>query len=864
MRNIKLLFKTFMVTLVLLISSTLFAQPVRHPHGNLGDHPPMSKEQIEQFRAKMQARQKKVQQRSGNTFSVEGIVLDSNTREPLAYLNVAILDSNNEFVKGAPTNEQGHFIINGIYEGNYNLRVTYIGYQNRIIPFNVKSNTNIGKIKLIPGSHFMKEVSIVADRPLYAMDGEKTIYNVSDDPSIQTGTTTDALQNAPGVEVDMEGNITLRGVSSVEIWINDKPSRLTEDNLHIYLEALPANALARIETITNPSSKYATDAEAVINIITSAHIEKNQFFSFGVKGTSQPNAVPWLSYMWAKDKLSINLYANGVFTNRYNTAFDRSTTRIDNATGDGYDTVKMESNNSESYNKLRMAHLGFNIDYQIDTMTDLSGWFMGIFNHNLKYRESHNECNEFLNNMIRYYDDTNDYTKNFFMGNLGADLTHKFNNDGHNIRFGIGARFNNINEVTWYDRIFTPISEDSHHKYYNTHNNSCKIDADIRYNLPYSLDGELSFGLRYDHDYDNDIFDRSFVDANGNFLYMDTLRQYTMRSNEDRLRADANITQRWNGFTLSAGIGGGWERNQYCYTSEWFPDDNTHNFFTVNPSLHLSYRTKSMHNFKLNYSMKSKTPSIGKLTTFRDYDEDYYTTGNPDLKNYYTHNAEAGWTKFFKRFGSVGAEIYARYSANDIDMLTDSKEDQYLNRWIKYSVPYNMGSSYRYGASANITYRPTGFINVRLYANVFDYGYQMDYEHGDNIMHIQDEKWSWSTRLNVWAKIFDQLQLTVSGYYSSPTIGLMSESKGRYGINAGIKSDFFKRRLSLFLNVRDIFNWGKKVGGGVINTNPYFLSESNTYITNGRFISLGLSLRFGKMELARKAEQPLQMSAQDE
>ena len=66
------------------------------------------------------------------------------------------------------------------------------------------------------------------------MDGEKLIYNVSEDPSIQTGTTEDALQNAPGVEVDVEGNITLRGVSSVEIWINDKPSKLTEENLKTY------------------------------------------------------------------------------------------------------------------------------------------------------------------------------------------------------------------------------------------------------------------------------------------------------------------------------------------------------------------------------------------------------------------------------------------------------------------------------------------------------------------------------------------------------------------------------------------------------------------------------------------------------
>ena len=486
--------------------------------------------------------------------------------------------------------------------------------------------------------------------------------------------------------------------------------------------------------------------------------------------------------------------------------------------------------------------------------------FMGIFNYGHNYNESYNERNEFLMNQQLQFGDTSDLTKRNLMSNFGADITHKFNNNGHNIRFGIEGKLHNKNEKTWYDRIFHPINENSHHKYYNSIARGTKFNADLRYNLPYSLDGEISMGLRYDHDHNYDKFNRSYVTSDGDFLYMDTLRQYTYKNNEDKLKANINVTQRWGGFTLSAGIGAGWERNDYNYTNELFPDDSITNFVTINPSIHMSYRTKSMHNFKLNYSMRSKTPSVKQLTSFRYYDEDSYSTGNADLKNYYTHNAEMGWTKFFKRFGSVGGELYARYSANDIDMLTDSEEDEFLNRWIRYSVPYNMGSSHRYGASANVTYRPTGFINVRLNANIYNYGYDMEYDNGQHAISIHDEQWSWSSRINIWAKVYDQLQFTITGNYTSPTIGLLSEKKARYSINCGIKSDLFKRRLSIYLNVQDIFNWNKKIGGGVINTNPYYLSESNTYITNGRFISLGVSLRFGKMEFANKAERANQMA----
>ena len=117
-----------------------------------------------------------------------------------------------------------------------------------------------------------------------------------------------------------------------------------------------------------------------------------------------------------------------------------------------------------------------------------------------------------------------------------------------------------------------------------------------------------------------------------------------------------------------------------------------------------------------------------------------------------------------------------------------------------------MGTSWRYGTSLNMTYRPTGFFNVRLYANLYDYGYRMEYDR--NGVHQIDErdKWSWSVRVNAWAKLFDRLQVTASANYNSPTISLMSERKARYFLNMGLRSDFFNRRLSVFVNVQDIFN----------------------------------------------------------
>ncbi|MBR3559066.1 MAG: Plug domain-containing protein, partial [Bacteroidales bacterium] len=96
----------------------------------------------------------------------------------------------------------------------------------------------------------LPEVGITAKKPVYMNDGEKTMYNVSEDPAVQSGTAADALQNAPGVEVDVEGNITLRGVSSVQIWLNNRPANMNAEALKILLQQMPASDIEKIEVIT--------------------------------------------------------------------------------------------------------------------------------------------------------------------------------------------------------------------------------------------------------------------------------------------------------------------------------------------------------------------------------------------------------------------------------------------------------------------------------------------------------------------------------------------------------------------------------------------------------------------------------------
>lgn len=859
--------------------SLLCAQPGGRPDGPPpggfpgGEGGPRRERNMEKAQQQSQSvRQKKIKT-SGTTYKIVGTLVDSVKNEALSYVNVTVLNKeDSSFVRGAASDLNGYFQITEVPAGEYYVRVTSIGYQTIYLPVKVENNTALGTIKMQAGTQHLQAVTIKAARPLYAMDGEKMVYNVADDPSIQSGTTSDALQNAPGVEVDIEGNITLRGVSSVEIWVNDKPSKLTEENLKTYLETLPANALDRIETITNPSAKYATDAEAVINIITSAHIKKNHFISFGVNAASQPNIGPWLSYTWANERLSINLFAGMRYSRRYGNSGGWSETYQDNplypGNLDSLQLVMRESDTSLYSSSSLGGNLGLHIDYELDSMSDIGVW--GNFNYNVdpSWDSNFHSRNTYLPSASLYeYSTEREVASKRVFGMFGGNYTKKFDKNGHNLRLFFFGSANNSGSTTQYSRIFSQTDNSIYNqntfKYYDNNSGGTDLSLRARYNRPYSEDGDMSYGLSIgsendSRDYRPYLLDTTYDDGTTilSDALFDTLRRYQFENHEQSVDGDVEWTHRFGNFTLQLGMGAKYEHTRFAYseTPQAFSDDTAYNFITYNPSIHMSYRTESMHNFKLNYTLRMRNPSSSNLTTYRSYTEDSYSTGNRDLTQSYTHNAEAGWSKFFN-WGNISVEGYGRLSTGEIDNLTDVTDaaDPFIGRIIRYTTPYNIGSSWRYGASFNATYRPSGFFNLRLYANLYDYGYSMNYDKL-GAEPYSDSKWSYSIRLNGWAKIFNRYQIHASANYTSPRLGLMSVSSARYFVNMGVRSDFFNRKLSVFVNVQDIFNWGKTIGNASENTNPYYVSQSISRTLNSRYISAGITLRFGKMELEKSSQ----------
>ncbi|MBR1549118.1 MAG: TonB-dependent receptor [Bacteroidales bacterium] len=776
------------------------------------------------------------------TVRVKGTVRDAKTGEALPLVNVGLMrQADTVFVRGAASDFDGDFDIKDVKPGSYLLQASSVGYESYIVAIDVTEAINDLEIKLKAGT-LLEEVEIVAEKPLYQMDGEKNMYNTREDPSIQTGSASDALQNAPGVEVDAEGNITLRGVSSVEIWVNDRPSHMNEEALKQYIKQLPANAIERIEVITNPSARYSTSG-GVINIVTNQKITRNELLCLGVRARTSPSISPWASYVWANEKVDINFYLNADYS-QHNMGQDGTSTLFD-ANGD---TSRYQKYDSKTRANNLGGYSGLNLNWNITDRTHLATW-LGVYPYwGRNHTTNHLLYREYMPTPVDLgYDYTADSPDGFGWGGYaGAWLEHRFDTTGRKLSFSFnGNTWNSDGRV---DEVFA-----YHNPLTDTLNRRTeKRDANpsgslsLNYTHPFALDLEMEVGAEME------------FGGGSQWQSVDTLAggsytQVALRSHEGvergtGLNGYVTLQKRWGGFTAKLGLRGeqSWKHSEWNYLDGTGTTTVDTAFFGLVPSLHLSYQTPTFTSYSLSYTLRNSTPGMTQLSPFVRYEDYSYETGNPNLLRSYTHNLEAAWSKFFMGFGMVSLNAYFRANTDEIGTMTYSGyAPAYFpaTQLVNYTRPENIGTSHTEGLEANVTYRPSGFFNVRLNASVFNYGYDYD--------GFKDNKWSWSARVNLWAKLWNWLEVFANAHYSSPRLGLYSLTVANKGIDLGVSSDFFDRQLSVFLNVNDIFGmaeWGENTTAPAYQT-----TGSQSY--DSRFVSLGLTWRIGKMELESKARQ---------
>lgn len=782
----------------------------------------------------------------GQNYQVSGSVSDAETGEAMPFVNVALMrQSDTVFMRGATSDMNGAFVIGSVDSGSYLMQVSFVGYLPILNNVHVSGDVDGLVLKMRRGTT-LEAVEITAEKPLYVMDGEKNMYNTKEDASIQTGTASDALQNAPGVEVDAEGNITLRGVSSVEIWINDQPSHMNEEALKQYIKTLPANAIERIEVITNPSARYSTNG-GVINIVTNQAVKRNELLCVGVRANTMPSVSPWVSYVWANEKVDFNVYLNGSYSQHNMESASGSTLLTD-----GGDTILYMGDTSKTRSSNIGGYMGFNMNWKIDSMTNLAAWMGGYPYWSRNSTTGTYDYRRRLPMVSDYgYADTG-ASRGFGGGGYGGLwLEHRFDTTGRKLTLRLNG---NVwgNDGTDDQRrdyslaTLTDFRRRSTSRYFGP---GATLGVDYVQPLKHNMEMELGAELGYSYNSNDQGLDS--LNADGSTWDVMHLRGYNAVGTGWQPQAYVTLQKRWGMFTAKIGLRG---ESRFQHGTIHHTDMNDGMsldtaLFGLVPSIHLSYRTKTFANFSLSYTLRHSDPTdLLDLQTFRLYDEYSFRTGNPALRRTYTHNFEAAASQYVPSFGMVSLNAYVRANTQEQGSVPSVGTDPYYIPFlgtdtVNYTYPVNIGYSHTEGFEANIAYRPTGFFNVRLNASVFNYGF--DYQ-GD-----VRNRWSWSARLNVWAKVWNRLEIFANAHYSSPKLGLYSLSVPNKGVDFGLSSDFFNRQLSVYLNVNDIF--GMAEWGTNYDAPQYQTTGSQRF--DSRFVSLGLTWRIGKMELESKARQ---------
>lgn len=789
-------------------------------------------------------------------YTISGTMVDSLNHDKIFYATIGVMtqDSVARMVGNTYSDAKGDFTITGVPAGKYNLKATLVGYDLLVLPIEVggdNKNINLGEVKMKKVSGFLQEVTVKGEKPVYMQDGEKTLYNVSEDPTVQSGTASDALQNAPGVEVDVEGNITLRGVSSVEIWLNNKPSNMNEEALKQFIQQMPAGTIEKIEVITNPSARYsAKGGGGVINIVTTSKIKKNSFISFGARGSSTPDISPFISYVYANEKFSISTYLNYSYNFSNHSSNSRSILFSD-------DSLPSSYNRSSGYGKYEGHRMGLYINgsYTPDTINSLSFWAGTYPGWNNGY-----SC--YSVNRIEWLDNPGDYSyidtsfqdhPSFGGGGYGGLwFEHNFNNKGHKISASLSL--NGYDSKSQDREIRNFLAEEllDRDKVSNYHYASFSTDASIDYTIPYHKNGEIELGVSGGYSRDRNMYQLDTLVVGSGAYQRDYLRSKDALSNDGDFEAYATIQHRFGNFTIKGGLRTEYEHYNLTLLDASYGDVNK-GYLGLYPSIHLSYRTESMHNFKLSYARRVSNPSGDDLSAYCDYDEDSFSTGNPELKQAFTNSVEAGWSKFFQKFGNIGINAYFRNTKDEFSNMTDVMFDPYFGRIVTFSKPLNAGKSLNTGADFNVTYRLKAFMNIRFYANVYYSKSEFLFRQEENPYKV--DNLGYSFRLNFWAKAWKFLEINASANYSSKSKTFFYTSKPRYSINCGLRAEFWKKRIAVNVNVNDIFNWNKWSSE---NNNPYYVSTSTSRDSwMGRSIRAGITFKFGKMELEGQQAQQM-------
>lgn len=795
--------------------------------------------------------------------SVSGKLVDAVNNQPLSFATVSLIRKSDKHpVKGIQTDMNGNFTLAGINDGLYTLHATYVGYltyiRDTISITPQKRNIQLGNIKLSQGKGLLKEVVISAQKSQIQLGIDKKSFNVDQSLVSQGGSVTDLLTNVPSVQVDVNGNISLRGSTNVKVLINGKESALTGGDISDILQSIPASAIETIEVITNPSSKYQAEGDSgIINIILKKNAQKGFTGSASASAGSQNtyNGTVNLAYQNSK----VNIYSN--YSYRRGDRIGNGT--IDKTTTSNNGTIQTQDQAANQKFTFTGQNIRSGIDVYLSPKTTL-----GLSNNiNIRNRNRFQNGNTFINqndSLLQRIDQNNISNGHGTNVDFSLDFDHKFKKKDEeltaNIDYGIDKNNNFDNFQSDYNYYYPP-------SYFPSVQNNTTIGTQHNWNFQsdYTLplkNGKLEAGVRSTINNNNSNFISDTLNiATGGFNYNPFLsNDFIYKQNINAIYT--NYEHTFGNFSIQGGL-----RLEDAHIRTQLIDSTTTNnkqdYIRLYPTLFLTEKLSDNQTLQLSYSRRVTRPNSRQLSPFIDESNRLnYSQGNPHLLPQDTHSFELSYINYWKAV-TLTSSLYYRLTYDNIQQitipLTPANRDTTLTQFENIKSATNAG----YELIAKVS--PTQQLDLTANVNVYYRSIQGDPALG----LLSTSGYSWNGNITANIKPVKKLGIQIRADYQGPQVIPQGTMKAIYGVDGGIRYDLTKT-LNLSINSRDIFNTRHFVSDISYNTPSFTSTQVSDRRFSTRVILATISYRFGNNGISQKRnktkeqQQPQEQDVPDE
>ena len=774
--------KTFLIAL-LLLSISIFAQRPQRP-----------------------------QNQEQQPITITGTVLDKDDGLPLEYATLVLHSVENpQKVTGGITDIDGNFKVEAL-PGKYNISIEYISYKTYKLPNQLLSESiNLGAIKLALDVSQLEGVEVVGEKTTVEVRLDKKIYNIGKDLTTSGATISDALNNVPSVNVDVEGAISLRGNENVRILINGKPSALAGFGSTDALRELPADAIEKVEVITSPSARY--DAEGTAGIL---NIVLKREKTLGFNGSVNVN----IGYP-GQSGISVNANLRTDNFNIFNTIGYRYNDSPGHAfyensyTNGQYDQI---NENRDYTRRSKGLNNNFGVEYFINKKSSITGSFFMRFQ----------DGDDLTENYSNYFEDGL-LTRQSFREEIELEdeenyqfsLNYMNNIDDAGQKLTVDLQYSNGDEVensTIDDNNTFPNASLNtlESVYQNEIQDEYLVQAD--YVLPM---GDAQFEAGYRGTFEKEVTDYKLDSLNRTTGLFVTNEDLTNKFNYEE-NVNAVYTQygnKYGKFSFLAGLRlentqlKGEVTSDYDTSSveEALGQDVDLNFdknyLGLFPTLNLIFEIGEMENISLGYNRRINRPRGRFINPFpsRSSRANIFQ-GNPDLDPAYSNSYDLGYLKRWDKL-TLTSSVYYKRETNSFEYIQEATGQTTTDsvRIIR-SIPINLSSNERIGAEAGILYNPKKWLRLNTSVNFFKFSSEGEF----NGVDYGTDNTSWFARFGSKVSLPKKIEWQTNAFYMGPRQNSQTETQSMLSLNLAFSKDIMKDKGTLSLNVSDLLNSRKR------------------------------------------------------